>query len=108
MKAAILSFKYPEDTSMVRKFTITNMFGLFPFIIAHGQTTISDDNWVSVPGINCPGSSSSVNCLALDKSGNLYAGGDFDTAGGVLANNIAKWDGARNEFSWEQLWKCEL
>ena len=25
---------------------------------------------------------------------NLYAGGDFTTAGGVTANNIAKWDGS--------------
>jgi hypothetical protein len=43
-------------------------------------------------GINCwydlP-----VSALVFDKKGNLYAGGDFDTAGTVLANNIAKWDG---------------
>ena len=31
--------------------------------------------------------------LAVDGAGNLYAGGDFTTAGGVVANNIAKWDG---------------
>ena len=35
-------------------------------------------------------------CLALvfDGSGNLYAGGAFTTAGGVSANNIAKWNGS--------------
>ena len=33
--------------------------------------------------------------LALAVSGtNLYAGGYFTTAGGVAANNIAKWDGS--------------
>lgn len=34
-----------------------------------------------------------VNALAFDSKGNLYAGGYFDTAGGVAAKNIAKWDG---------------
>ncbi|MFN8472230.1 MAG: hypothetical protein U0822_08580 [Anaerolineae bacterium] len=32
--------------------------------------------------------------LALDTSGNLYVGGSFTGAGGVAANNVAKWDGA--------------
>ena len=33
-----------------------------------------------------------VNALAVDSSGNLYAGGDFTTAGGMVANYIARWD----------------
>jgi hypothetical protein len=36
----------------------------------------------------------SVNALAIGNEGNLYAGGKFDSAGGVDASNIAKWDGA--------------
>lgn len=40
-----------------------------------------------------------VNALAIDSSGNLYAGGTFTTAGGVPANYIAKWDGS----TWEAL-----
>ena len=35
-----------------------------------------------------------VNALAVDGAGNLYAGGQFTTAGGVAANHIAKWDGS--------------
>jgi hypothetical protein len=31
--------------------------------------------------------------LATDDSGNLFAGGEFDTAGGIGANHIAKWNG---------------
>ena len=31
--------------------------------------------------------------LAVDGAGNLYAGGDFNTAGGIPANNVARWDG---------------
>jgi hypothetical protein len=36
---------------------------------------------------------SSVHALAVDGTGNLYAGGDFTTAGGTAANRIAKWNG---------------
>jgi hypothetical protein len=34
-----------------------------------------------------------VRALGVDGAGNLYAGGDFISAGGVAANQIAKWDG---------------
>ena len=34
-----------------------------------------------------------VNALAVSGT-NLYAGGCFTTAGGVPANNIAKWNGS--------------
>ncbi len=40
-----------------------------------------------------------VNALALDDDGNLYAGGQFTTAGGVEARNVAMWDGS----SWSAL-----
>jgi hypothetical protein len=35
-----------------------------------------------------------INALTFDAQGNLYAGGAFTTAGGVLATNIATWNGA--------------
>lgn len=35
-----------------------------------------------------------VRALALDNSGNLYAGGAFTLAGDVPVNRVAKWDGA--------------
>jgi WD40 repeat protein len=35
----------------------------------------------------------SVRALAVGPDGSLYAGGDFTTAGGIAANNIARWDG---------------
>ena len=35
----------------------------------------------------------SVNSLASDGRGNLYAGGRFSTAGGISVNNLAKWNG---------------
>ena len=45
-------------------------------------------------GVSYAPSDPSVRALAMDGSGNLYAGGIFDTAGGVAVSNIAKWDGA--------------
>lgn len=35
-----------------------------------------------------------IYATVMDAGGNLYIGGDFTTAGGVNANNIAMWDGA--------------
>ena len=37
--------------------------------------------------------------LAVDQAGNLFAGGDFTTAGGVMANHIARWDHASATWS---------
>ena len=40
------------------------------------------------------GMANTVWALAVDGNGNLYAGGDFATAGGVTVNRVAIWDGA--------------
>ncbi|MDX9869082.1 MAG: choice-of-anchor D domain-containing protein, partial [Kiritimatiellia bacterium] len=51
--------------------------------------SVRADSWSSVgSGLNNP-----VRAIAFD-SGNLYAGGDFITAGGMAVNRVAKWDGA--------------
>lgn len=34
-----------------------------------------------------------ITAVVTDDSGNVFASGDFDTAGGVAARGIAKWDG---------------
>ncbi|TGE14168.1 T9SS type A sorting domain-containing protein [Hymenobacter elongatus] len=36
-----------------------------------------------------------VNAIAVDKAGNVYAGGLFTQAGGIAVSNIAKWDGTQ-------------
>jgi len=45
-------------------------------------------------GMGSDNSTSQVRALAVDNQGNLYAGGDFNIAGGVAANYIARWDGS--------------
>ncbi|MBN1575655.1 MAG: hypothetical protein JW913_03835 [Chitinispirillaceae bacterium] len=54
--------------------------------------TITDADWLSMGAY--PGVDGRVLALAVDASGNVYAGGDFIAAGEVIANRIAKWDGA--------------
>ncbi len=61
------------------------------------------NNWSSVGagipfGVNNDGGIGYVSSLAIH-NGELYAGGNFDTAGGIPANNIAKWD----ETNWTSL-----
>jgi hypothetical protein len=45
--------------------------------------------WSDVLGMDAP-----VQALALDGANNLYAGGQFTTAGANACNHIAKWDGS--------------
>jgi hypothetical protein len=59
--------------------------------------TFSDANWVSMGGF--PGANGDVYAAAVDGAGNLYIGGYFTAAGGVMATNVAKWDGS----SWSAL-----
>ena len=48
-----------------------------------------DEFWFAMSGMN------SLNyALTVDNSGNLYAGGQFTTAGGTNAKYVAKWDGS--------------
>jgi hypothetical protein len=53
---------------------------------------IFDADWVPIGGIPA-GTDGEVEALIFDRSGNLYAGGNFRIAGGDSANYIAKWDG---------------
>jgi hypothetical protein len=62
-----------------------------PATAANGPT-FTDADWMSVGPV--PGLNSSVGALALDSSGNLYAGGSFTKAGSVNVGGIAKWDGS--------------
>jgi len=66
-------------------------------------TTIPAGLWQDIGGVTKGGSAGNawVNKLTFDNSGNLYVGGMFDSAGGVPANYIAKWNSVTS--SWESL-----
>ena len=59
--------------------------------------TFSDANWSSMGGI--PGADNPVSAVVVDGSGNLYIGGEFNLAGDVIGNHVAKWNGS----SWSAL-----
>jgi hypothetical protein len=50
--------------------------------------------WSSLVTVAGNGVNSNVSALAVARNGDVYVGGDFTQAGGMAANNVAKWDGA--------------
>lgn len=55
--------------------------------------------WANMGSGGNVGVNGSVYSLAIDSSGNVFAGGSFTSAGGVSANRVAKWNGT----SWSAL-----
>src|SRR5512133_2104860 len=63
-------------------------------VAANGIAKWDGNTWSSLgSGVKDSRTFPSIRSLAVDRSGNLYAGGEFDSIGGIAANNIAKWDG---------------
>ena len=57
-------------------------------------TNIAKWNNSSWSGLDNGGINAQITAIALDSSGNLYAGGSFTLAGGSRANYIAQWNGS--------------
>lgn len=53
--------------------------------------TFSDADWISMG--QPPVGNGTIYAMVVDNFGNLFVGGQFSVLGGVLANNVAKWDG---------------
>ncbi|MEB3214320.1 MAG: hypothetical protein VKL39_23425, partial [Leptolyngbyaceae bacterium] len=76
-----------------------NLYAGGSFTVAGGITVNRIAKWDGSSwsalgsGVNI-GVNNSVNALAFDNNGNLYAGGSFTVAGGITVNRIAKWDGS--------------
>ncbi len=68
-------------------------------IAANNIVKIKPDGSFVAFGSGITGAQPMVMALALDGSGNVYAGGYFSKAGGVSANNIAKWDVSASTWS---------
>jgi hypothetical protein len=69
--------------------------------LAHSPGSGCPPSWIPTFG-ELPGTDRSVHALAVYDDGGgpaLYAGGNFESAGSVLANRIARWDGS----SWTAL-----
>ncbi|MFH0909479.1 MAG: IPT/TIG domain-containing protein, partial [bacterium] len=83
MKDMVIQSTSVGDTTLPGAYTV-NPAG------AIGGTIYGPSVWTNLGS----GMNDSVSCLAHDGT-NLYAGGAFTTAGGVAANRVAKWNGAR-------------
>ena len=62
-------------------------------ISANGIAKWNGTAWSNLGATNANGISGSVSTLAVAPNGDVYAGGFFTQAGGVGANNVAKWNG---------------
>jgi hypothetical protein len=78
-------FELKPGSSMI-EIAVNDADAVYPVRI---DPTISDADWSSLgSGV----SSGEVDALAIDDSGNVYVGGQFDSAGGKSANCVAKWN----------------
>jgi hypothetical protein len=68
------------------------VLGLYLVPVTTAASNFTDANWSSMGGF--PGANGPVTAAVVDGAGNLYIGGDFAAVGDVVANGIAKWDGA--------------
>jgi len=75
------------------------------------QYTIATDTWAAMG----TGMNAAVNVLKVGPDGNIYAGGDFTTAGGTAVRGVAMWNGSTwaaigppsaggvvNDISWDR------
>ncbi len=72
-----------------------------------GETMVNNiarwenESWQGLTDSNTDvtGTNNEIRAIAFDDENNLYIGGNFDMAGGIRANRIAKWDGT----NWDSL-----
>lgn len=59
------------------------------------QIAVWDGSGWGYIGMGSARGGDTIYALACDSSGNLFAGGKFDSIGGIAAKNIARWDGTK-------------
>lgn len=73
-----------------------------PVSVSSGDYVVKWDgsSWITLGGELTDGFiAESVNAIVVGQDGDVYAGGDFEVAGGTTVNHVARWDG----FAWSAL-----
>jgi uncharacterized delta-60 repeat protein len=86
--ARIAVLKNGTGQKNVIDITVNDADARYPLTI---DPTVGDQNWVSMGGY--AGTDSAIYAVATHGS-DIYVGGQFSRAGGLVANNIAKWNGS--------------
>lgn len=68
-------------------------------VVSYNIAKWNGKNWQPLNDYPNNESKRRIRVLACDANGNIYAGGEFDTIGGIRAVNIARWDGKK----WDSL-----
>lgn len=98
---------YPGGASVVHALTLSDgrLYVGGRFTSAGGVAAnriaawdLTDERWVALGAGLAGAGSLAVNAIAVTR-GDLLVGGSFTTAGGVAANNVARWNGA----AWQPL-----
>lgn len=67
---------------------------LFIFFNSGNTQSNPDDNWTAFGG-TCGSNGLILTCKIDTSTGHIYVAGTFSIIGGIVANNIAKWDGTQ-------------
>ncbi len=91
MDKAVFALAVGPDGSLYAGGLFTTAGGVAATHIARWDPPTS--SWHPLSSGMSSGGIDAVYALAIGPDGSLYAGGSFTTAGGVTANDIARWDG---------------
>jgi len=64
-------------------------------VAVNGIARWNGQRWLSVGGGVRGGDQPKIRTMAVASNGDLYVGGEFDTAGTAVARSVARWDGIR-------------
>ncbi|WP_339654774.1 PQQ-dependent sugar dehydrogenase [uncultured Maribacter sp.] len=88
----VLKIKFSETGALF----VGGVFSKAGGITVNNITKWENNTWSALVDntTNISGTNNEIRSIGFDEDNNLYIGGNFDTAGGVSANRIARWNGA--------------
>ena len=87
----VLQLKFDQNGNLY----IAGVFSTANGITVNNIARWQNNTWFALTdsATNSSGTNNEVRSIGIDPSNNVYVGGNFDTAGGVSASRIARWNG---------------